>query len=125
MSIRPGLAEEGDNFQPNLEAACADSRTDGGDEIGGLALKGLLHLLNRSCDDSAESATPSGMDSGKGAGAAIGKKDREAVSSLDRQEHPRLLPDEGISGGLFRGDKWRVNPADDRRVDLPDSDKWP
>ena len=108
--VRELGGEFSDKIGGNFVAARADGRTDGGEEIGGSAVKFLLHATDGFLGDSGEGTTPTCMDSSNGTFLGINQENRDTVGSLDSQKNSGLLRRRGVAfAGINGGLREQVN----------------
>jgi len=81
----------------NLVAALPDSGADGGVQILRAAQEFFAHFLDSARRDVPYRAAPTGVHRRHRAMRGIDDEDRDAVSSLHRDEHSRCVFDEGIT----------------------------
>jgi len=112
----------GGNFGADFIAATANGRADGGEQIGRLGLKLHLHLADGFDDDSRESTSPAGVNSGDGALLGIHDENRNAVSGLGAQEKTGATRDGGIA--LARLGGCGIKKMYHVRMDLLQGDKF-
>ncbi len=85
------------DIESDLIAAGADTRADGGVEVGGVSFEVPGHFLHGAFGDLGGRSTPAGMDSSDGAVTAVQQQDRDAVSGPNTNAGTELIRDKSVA----------------------------
>ena len=96
-SSRGTLAQLLRHFDPDFVATLPNARSDGSENIPGLAPELCAHSSKCYTDDSCGRAAPSSVDSGHRSGSTVGKKDGQAIRSANRDSDPAFGGEQGIA----------------------------
>ena len=120
VEIVRGIGELGGEFSDEVGgdfvAARADGRTDGNEEMFGIAAIFELHAANCLLGDAGESAAPAGVNGSDRAFFWIDEENRHAIGGLDGEEQAGLICNGGVTSANIR--RCARDNAENVRVDL-------
>ena len=114
----PSGGEGLEQLVPDVVAARADARPDGGDQPPGWHRPLCSHGADGGAGDVGRGAAPAGVHGADGAGDLVGQQDRHAVGGDDCHSSSRHNGHQGVGRRRLRARDRSVHDVDGRAVDL-------